>query len=562
MTWLHPIASGGRPLDAAVAAHLSRRWPQLSQPLLRLFAAASRAVGDGHSALDVGAVATSVDGSVEQTPNALLDALADCQAVAVGDDGAARPFVLDHGLLYLRRSHRDEVQLADGLRALAGSVPMPWPEAEIRQHLAGLFPHLDDPAGDRQAQACLLSLRARLCVILGGPGTGKTTTVARLLALHQRLAVRPLRIAVAAPTGKAAARVGEAMRLACAGLDLEAVSQVRAQTLHRLLGSDHGGTRFQYGAERPLPYDLVVLDEASMVDQALFARLAAAIGQDSRLVVLGDPDQLEAVESGTVLSELAALRPASGAGGQGVASCVIALERGYRFTRDSGIGRLASAVIAGDIAAVLDLLARPTADLRHRPHGLSGHGAALRDRGRRLYSGLSARTEPTALLRAHAGARVLCATRAETAEANRRLAESLGLGPAFAPQPGLPFLVDRNDPLRGLHNGDTGVFAVGDDGAVRAWLDDGTALRHLAVHEIGPWQPALAMTVHRAQGSEYDQVLLLLPGADLPVLSRQWLYTAITRARAGVELWGSPDVVAQAVQRRAFRLSGLARRLS
>lgn len=582
MSWLFEPERPWRPLDAALAAQIARRWPGIPVPVLRLLARASMAHGEGHSALDLAQPgAREALGLPDWPLSRWQDALADCPAVDPGAAGT-RPFVLDRGLLYLRRSHRDERSLAHGLAALARSHPVPAGADQLRTALARLFPDATEPAGDRQALACLLSLRARLTVILGGPGTGKTTTVARLLALHRALAGQPLRIAAAAPTGKAAARVGEALARAGGGLGgaaADAAPPLRAQTLHRLLGASRDGTRFRYGPERPLPYDLIVLDEASMVDLALFARLVGAVAADARLVILGDPDQLEAVESGAVLAQLATLAgdPAAGAGmaqamlagGTGdagaagaVADCVIRLARGYRFGADSAIGRLAAAVLAGDAPAAEDLLRQQHPDLLWQPHPALALPAALASRARRLYPDLAGGAGPAAALAAHAGARVLCATRGESAQANARLAQALALGPgAGGARHGLPFLVTRNDALRSLHNGDTGVFLAA-AGELRAWLPAAAeGLREYAVHELGPWLPALAMTVHRAQGSEYDRVLLTLPGRDLPVLSRQWLYTAITRAREAVELWAPPAVLAQAIARRAERCSGLADRL-
>jgi exodeoxyribonuclease V alpha subunit len=587
MSWLFEPERPWRPLDAALAAQINRRWPAIPEPVLRLLARASMAHGEGHSALDLAHPGGHDALGLPDWPlSRWQDALADCPAVGAGGAGD-QPFVLDRGLLYLRRSHRDERALARGLALLAQPRPVPASADQLQAALARLFPAGTDPASDRQALACLLSLRARLTVILGGPGTGKTTTVARLLDLHRRLAGQPLRIAAAAPTGKAAARVGEALARAgdgLAGAGADADPPLRAQTLHRLLGASRDGTRFRHGPDRPLPYDLIVLDEASMVDLALFARLVGAVGAEARLVILGDPDQLEAVESGAVLAQLALLArdPSAGAdvaramlaggtaAGAGaavaasaaVADCVIRLSRGYRFGADSAIGRLAAAVLAGDTQAAVALLREQHPDLRWQPQPVLAAPAALGSRAHPLYPDLAGAGTPADALAAHAGARVLCATRGESTLANGRLAQALGLGQGVGgARHGLPFLVTRNDALRALHNGDTGVFraAAGD---LRAWLPGGAdGLREFAVHELGPWLPALAMTVHRAQGSEYDRVLLTLPGRDLPVLSRQWLYTAITRARGEVELWSPAAVLAGAIARRAERCSGLAGRL-
>jgi exodeoxyribonuclease V alpha subunit len=581
MSWLFEPDRPWRPLDAALAAQVARRWPALPAPVLRLLARASMVHGEGHSALDLAHTGDPVAfGLPDWSAPRWLEALAGCPAVGSGDAGD-EPFVLERGLLYLRRSHRDEKALARGLKDLARPRPVAAPTAQVQAVLARLFPDVVDLAGDRQALACLLSLRARLTVILGGPGTGKTTTVARLLALHRELAGTPLRIAAAAPTGKAAARVGEALALAGARTGAAAGQEpVRAQTLHRLLGANRDGTAFRHGPQRPLPYDLIVLDEASMVDLALFARLVGAVAADARLVILGDPDQLEAVESGAVLAQLAALAGEASVGGAqaqallvdataadvaapgAVADCVIRLARGYRFGADSAIGRLATAVLAGDAQAAQALLRERHADLRWQRQPVLVVPAALASRAGHLYPDLGHGDDPAHALAVHAGARVLCATRGESTQANGRLAQALAIGAgAGGARHGLPFLITRNDALRALHNGDTGVFMAA-AGELRAWLPGAVdALRAYAVHELGPWLPALAMTVHRAQGSEYGRVLLTLPGRDLPVLSRQWLYTAITRARHEVELWATPAVLAQAIGRRAERCSGLADRL-
>lgn len=597
MSWLFEPGRPWRAIDSALAAAVARRWPGIPDELLRLFAATAFAAGQGHGALDPGALIHADEFGLPDWPaDRWLALLSDCPAVACGAtdaDVAVRPFVLDHGLLYLRRFHRDEVRLAEGLRDLSAWQPVAASPERIAAALAQLFPGGGDAVDDLQARACLLSLAARLTVVLGGPGTGKTTTVLRLLALHQMLAGQPLRLVVAAPTGKAAARVGEAMQAAAAhiGLDpaLRAALPARALTLHRLLGAHADGVTFRHGRNDPIACDLVVLDEASMVDLALFARLVEALPDHARLVILGDPDQLEAIESGAVLAELARLADSAaeraavvraraclaGGGPAGstdflpVGACQVRLTQAWRFSSDSGIGRLSAAVRAGDVDTAWATLRGGHADLGCVETRGNPSMAQVQSFVADHYRLALASRQPATMLAAHRGFRVLAATRADVARANGAASAALGQRlREMWPEAGLPFLIERNDALRRLHNGDTGVFAYDQAGGdIRAWLgDDADAagadgLRVLAPHELGRWQAAYAMTVHRAQGSEYGEVLLLLPARPGAVASRSWLYTAISRARDRLVVVGDLSVLAAAVSQAGERTGGLARRL-
>lgn len=581
-------------------------------------------------------------------------------SLVVGSPAAPdnQPLVLDaDGRLYLHRHFDLERRLAG--RLLRSAAPLPADaataaaaDAATAAQLAGLFdaglqPDPPDPPNppdqpDWQMLAAALALRNRLTVVSGGPGTGKTTTVVNLLACL--LARAPdTRVVLAAPTGKAAARLAEAVRQRAGHLPpgLQALLPTSATTVHRLLGvrPGRGGVpgageqAFEHDASHPLALDLLVLDEASMLDLALATRLLEAVPVHARIVLLGDKDQLAAVESGGVFAELSAdpsLSPAATAhlarlcglpAAQiqppprapsaiqpgALADSVVWFQRNFRFGSDSGIGRLAADTLAGQPAAVLATL-RGGGGLVGGAGGAGVAGGVGKGADHALQWLDDAATQPaaatlaaiTAGYAAYAQAcrtalaagqaddpatcaalhaafnrfRVLCALRdgprgvqAVNDSISRRLRQAMHGDGADHRNPwyaGRPVMVLRNDPTLKLFNGDIGITlpAAGADGGLRVLFaaEDGQ-WRAVPPARLPAHETAWAMTVHKAQGSEFDAVLLLLPAQRSRVLSRELLYTGITRARQQVLVAGGADVVAAAVQASSQRHAGLQARL-
>ena len=546
--------------DVLVAARLAELAGESDERVALAVAFVVRALRGGSVCVDLSAIAGQTGAPQLPWPEP-----AEWLAAVAGSVLLADPPVLhlDAGLLYLDRYWIEECRVAADVTALAAAR-----RSGTRPDIDRLF-----PAGyAEQRGAAELALTRALTVLTGGPGTGKTTTVARLLALlaeQAELDRRPgspatLRIALAAPTGKAAARLLEAVQLevdALSPADRDRLPTLTATTLHRLLGSRPGtSSRFRHNRDNRLPHDVIVVDETSMVSLTMMARLLEAVRPDSRLVLVGDPDQLASVEAGAVLADLVEGLSA------GAESPIAELVTSHRF--GASIGALAQAIKAGDADLAVSVLAaggehiewidtdQPAERLRGivLPHALQLRRAALLG-------------DPTAALQALDDHRLLCAHRRGpygvqfwNRQIERWLAEETD-SPLWAPwYAGRPLLVTANDYGLGLLNGDTGVTLLR-DGALRAVMSCAGGPVEFATSRLADIDTMHAMTIHKSQGSQATEVTVLLPPAESRLLTRELLYTAVTRARQKVRLIGSADQFRAAVDRRAVRATGLSRRL-
>ncbi|MGH8416726.1 MAG: exodeoxyribonuclease V subunit alpha [Pseudomonas sp.] len=648
-----------RALDKAFVGFLADLDPAADSLVLLAAALTSHQLGHGHVCLDLYetlkepdfALSLPPEGDVLSTPmllpSALLKALDGatwCQALAdsllvakAGDDSEAaaqKPLVLSDRRLYLRRYWTYERRIDAALhRRLAQSEPTPGDLAQRLDALFGPANPAPDALIDWQKLACALATRGAFSIITGGPGTGKTTTVVRLLALLQSPAVergKPLRIRLAAPTGKAAARLTESISHQVQSLQVpEDVRQKipsDVTTVHRLLGSRPGTRHFRHHAGNPLPLDVLVIDEASMIDLEMMANLLDALPPHARMVLLGDKDQLASVEAGAVLGDLcrdaeagmyspqtqAWLESVSGEDlsksglRQGddqrhaLAQQVVMLRHSRRFVAGSGIGQLAKLVnqqqdqdarallAGGSYADLFSLALKGEQDRALSRLLLDGHGNG--PQGYRHYLGVMHAQRPQQLtsigdprcvdwarnvLNAFDEFQLLCAVRKGpwgVEGLNQRITQTL-----FAAQliesdqqwyEGRPVLMTRNDYGLGLMNGDIGIALRLPEGPVeenRQALrvafprNDGSGgVRFVLPSRLNDVETVYAMTVHKSQGSEFAHTALILPEALNPVLTKELIYTGITRAKNWFSLIEPRQgVFEEALRRKVKRLSGL-----
>jgi exodeoxyribonuclease V alpha subunit len=466
----------------------------------------------------------------------------------------------------------------------------------LRAGLARLFPAGEAESVDWQRVAAALAVLRPFCVICGGPGTGKTHTVAAILALLlEQAGARPLRVALAAPTGKAAGRLRDAIHAARPGLDispeLAAGFPDEALTLHRLLGFRPGRSCPRYGPQEPLSADLVVVDEASMVDLPMMARLVDALPANARLILLGDRDQLASVAPGMVLADIAGRNVVAGYSPRlrqalaevGAASLeqapqvparlvlapladhVVLLRRSWRFAAGGALGVLAQAINSGNPDAALAVLQQPGGQVQLLPPCDATLDQLISMLLLPAWRQVLAAADPQAALVAAARVRLLAAVREGpwgVVALNRRVERALaaagllrGGGAWYA---GRPVMVTVNDHAQNLYNGDVGM-ALPDavSAAPRVWFASGAGVRSVPPARLPPHETVYAMTVHKSQGSEFQQVVLVLPPAAGASVTRELLYTAVTRARDAVTVVGTPEVFAAGVEHRIDRSTGL-----
>ncbi len=562
---------------AAADVHVASRFAAIlgedDERVLLAVALAVRAARAGAICVDLATISaapveTSDDASLSWPEPA--DWLSRVAASAVVGEQVVR---LEGSLLYLDRYWREEQQVCDDLMT---RLRRPVPEIDDAALAAGLARVFPAEGYDEQRAAARAAVGQWTTVLTGGPGTGKTTTVAGLLALlgaqHEQSTGVPPRIALCAPTGKAAARLQQAVEEATAELtdpvDRERLAGLTASTMHRLLGwRPDSSVRFRHDRSRRLPHDVVVVDETSMVSLTMMARLLEALRPDARLILVGDPDQLASVEAGAVLADLVA-------GFEGhPGSPVVRLRTTHRYGAD--IGTVAQALRDGDPEAVLDRLRSATgsgsgqvelidpadADAMAAFHDVVAE-VAVRQR-RAAESG-----DPERALRTLTEHRLLCAHRRGpygVAGWNRLVeqlvSERTGVTHYQPWYAGRPILVTANDPGLRINNGDTGVTVRLPDGRLRVFLDAATGLRDFATTRLADVETMHAMTVHKSQGSQARTVSVVLPPEDSPLLTRELFYTAVTRAQDKVRVVGSEAAIRAAVGREVQRASGLRERL-
>jgi len=587
-------------IDRRFAAFICREAESDSPVLRHVASLVSAMVASASICLNLADISgrdICIDG--EEIAFPLLDELREdlLKTTVVGLPGDFRPLILDESSrLYLYRYWKYERDLARIVLEKAAVPAAQLDEGLLASGLKRLFP---DAAGeiDWQQAAALAALRKKFCIISGGPGTGKTSTVVKILALLLEQAVdQPVRIALAAPTGKAAARLMESINRMKAGLAcdeaIKALIPHEVSTIHRLLGSVHGSVRFRYSEQNPLPFDVVIVDEASMIALPLMAKLALALKQGCRLIMLGDRDQLASVEAGAVLGDMC------GAGrtemfspefntlftsltsngipadsiretAQPLSDSLVVLKKNYRFREDSGIGTLATLINNGRGTDALALIAsRSYADVSWRdappPDGLKKALAGIVNEGYGSY--LAAESAEEALKRFDAF-RVLCAMRqgpygvvAINALVEEILAAKGLIDPRNRWYRGRPLIVTANDYNLKLFNGDIGIVFPDPDADGKACVHFPTpdgGIRKVSPLRLPSHETVYAMTIHKSQGSEFEQVVMLLPVPDAEVMTRELIYTGITRARNRAEIWGREDLFATAAARRIDRKSGL-----
>lgn len=563
----------------------------------------SNGTGNGHICLNLKAICGQellLDNVLVFIPS-YSDFVSDLsQTSTVGKPGDYCPLILDaNGRLYLYRYWQYEQQLSGCILDRVCQPPLLVDDKLCMDGLSRLFTPMGNDYIDWQQVAAIAALRGRFCVITGGPGTGKTSTVVKILALAlEQSTEKYLRIALAAPTGKSAARLKESItnmkfNLNCCNAIKDAIPSA-VTTIHRLLGTIQGSARFRYNELNRLPHDLVVVDEASMIALPLMAKLMIALKPQARLILIGDRDQLSSVEAGAVLGDICGnqrtepfssdflkdcklllhrelpfsfYKPES----QPLSDSLVMLKKNYRFSPQSGIGSLAAAINAGDGYAALDILSDDT----HAGWSeLAGSENLINSFVTPVLEGYSPYLKAETVLEALTlfdKFRFLCAVRngACGVEGINRVVEKLLANNGLIDTTetwykGRPILITVNDYALKLFNGDIGIVwnDFGNSAEMNVYFTtEAGSVRAISPLRLPRHETVYAMTVHKSQGSEFDKVNLVLPDRDLPVVSRELIYTAITRAKEAVIIYGKKELFINQVKRTVQRTSGLMQRL-
>lgn len=463
------------------------------------------------------------------------------------------PLILINDNLYIHRYFQYEQSLVERLGDMSNTVGS-------FQHdllLDELFGPCSGGEGDRQREAAKVALERKLSIISGGPGTGKTSTVLKIILLLFQVLGDVLSVGLAAPTGKAAARLSQALKAGKASLDPDGQvlpDLLEAMTIHRMLGVKRYSPSFHHHRENPLPYDVVIVDEASMVDLALMAKLVDGLKPESRLILLGDKDQLASVEAGSVLGDLI----------NGLPENTTVLTKSYRFK--GGISRLARSVNNGSVEESWSILRSGDFTDVSIYDAAKVETIGSRFREYMEHAVLSGEDIDIKLLFQQLNRfQILCAIREGrfgVAALNRAVEQYLASSGFDTTSsefyPGRPVLITRNDYGLNLFNGDIGLCAYDRNGRLKVWFEQhDTTLSSYLPQRLPQCETSFALSIHKSQGSEFNQVLVVLPENDSRILSRELVYTAVTRAKKQVELLASKEILALAIQRRVKRSSGL-----